>query len=404
VTAFDALEDVRYGRRQEKFGGIVYKTVRACLEAYLRHVASVGTAPMLELTASDLVRWRVELGVPRLDDAAASRVLHAWHRVIATLRKQPREFTAEQSGGGWVIVQLRDQHHDRSHVHRFWVEVTIEDAAGTRAVLQRRKDRMIGLRELVPNAVKKASDTAEQDEDAPQSQALAEVSGFVGSFIRDASGQALADAHSVLRLGRRRGWSRPRIAAAIIAVIATACGLWHWYRVHYTYSTPLVSRSGPLIDWGSPGAGYPVFWLGKRVGYVAYDRTARDTIHVRYFSERPAWCPTHKIVKDIFTWRLSKNGRAFYTITTAKPWCEIRRTDLPDDPINLDVEMRDGAEVTFKATRASVAEIVTLQPERAEPVVIVTTTEGQGDLPAMTEALSTTTQVTRRRARWSLRR
>ena len=397
VTALDALEDVRYGRRQERFGGIVYKTVRACLEAYLRHFAAADTSPMLEITASELERWRVELGVANLDAASGSRVLHAWHGVVATLHASPNALTAEQRDGEWVSVKLGDQHHDKSHTHRFWIEVSVQDAAGTHAMLRCRKDNTVGLRELVSQRVVEAhSDTSERDEEVPRSSALAEVGGFLASFLRNAGAHRLAAAHVALQQGRQRGWSGARIFLYVAVALATACGLWYWRVVHYTYSTPLVARNGPLIDWGAPEATQAVLSQGERVGYVAYNHVAGDVIRLRYFRERTAWCPIHHMVKEMFTWRLSRNGREFYNITTrGTPWCEIKHPGLSQGLIGVTVELRDGAEVSFKTVRGGAVEITPLQREREEPMVIVTTTEDRSEPPAMTGALAKTTQETR---------
>lgn len=395
VTALDALEDVRHGRRQEKLGGIVYKTVRACIEAYLRHFAEADTAPMLELTASELERWRVEVGVPRLDAAAGSRVLHAWHGVVTTLHASPNVLTAEIGDGEWVSVKLGDQHHDQSHTHRFWIEVSIQDAAGTHSVFRRRKDATVGLRELLSQRVAEAHPGAgEREGEAPRSAALAEVGGFLTSFLRNAGAHRLAAAHDALQQGRQRGWSGARIFLAVAVALATACGLWYWRVVHYTYSTPLVTR--PLIDWGAPETTQAVLSQGERVGYVAYNHVGGDVIRLRYFRERTAWCPIHHMVKEMYTWRLSKNGREFYNITTrGTPWCEIKHPGLSQGRIGVTVELNDGAEVSFKTTRGGVVDITPIQREREEPIVIVTTTEDRSDPPTMTGALAKTTQEMR---------
>jgi len=393
LVALEGLEGVRFGPRKDRFGGMLLKTVRACIEAYLRRFATLGIAPMLEITASDLHQWRVELGVSALDRAGASRVLNAWHDVVASLAARPQALTAEDGTGRWITVRLRDQHHEQSHEHRYWAVVSMDDGAGVHEVFGREKGKKVRLGEIVTPA-SRAEPTASStpDVEAPQGEALAELRGFVLSFFRDLGVKQVRVAYAALRQGRREGWSRQRTFLAIVLALVTACGVWYWRVVHYAYTTALVSRSGPMIEWGAPRATQPVFWLGKRVGHIEYNRPAPDIIRLRYFRETTVWCPKHHIVKNLLAWRLSKNGHLFYTSpVTSTPWCEVRLATLPEDPIDVGLSMRDGAIVNFRTGRGGIVDITTLQPEGQEPSIIVTATESPTGAPVMTGAQSTTT-------------
>lgn len=391
VQALDGLRSLRYGRRKDRLGGVLYDVVRACIEAYVRRFAAAETAPMLVLTANDLHRWRVELGVTALDRETASRALHAWHGLVASLQETPDALAAEHDGR-WVIVRLRDQHHEKSHEHPFWVEVVIDDG-DVYPVLGREKNQTVKIGALLGSRSQHIQTRADTrgEEEVSLGKAATEVQGFITSFVRSAGAKKLAAAYAALRQGRRDGWSRGRIFLAIAVALVTACGVWYWRVTHHSYTTALVMRSGPLLDWGIPDAKHPVYSEGRRIGYVAYNRPAPDVIRLRYFREQTAWCPKHHIVKDLLTWRLAKNGREFYRQTTGStPWCEIRRVDLPADPLDIELSMHDGAEINIKTGRVGLVDITTLQQERSEPLIIVTATESQSEPSATGQGQSTT--------------